>query len=90
MSGRLLLMSSRELSPCRTFCPSEFNAHKMSDEENKNDHWYLPVINWEKCLTVPQKVRLSTVGLPDKMHEIIFTITEILVGYSIYYQDVGN
>ena len=27
------------------------NTHKMSDEENKNDHWYLAVINWGKCLT---------------------------------------
>ena len=27
-----------------------FNTHKPSHKENKNDHWYLPVINWEKCL----------------------------------------
>ncbi len=28
MSGRLLLMSDRELTPCRTFCPARSNKHK--------------------------------------------------------------
>ncbi len=32
----IMLMSGRELRPCRTFCPAEFNTHKMSDKENKN------------------------------------------------------
>ncbi len=30
MSGRLLLMSDRELKHCRTFCPAGFNTQKMS------------------------------------------------------------
>ncbi len=48
------VLSGRELRPCQTFCPAGFsNTHKMSNKENKNDHWYLifPVINWGKCLT---------------------------------------
>ncbi len=79
MSGRLLLMSNRELRHCRTFCPAVFNTHKMSDKENENDHWYLPVINWEKCLTGVQNVRQSARGLRDRMSgtpEIIFAISE--------------
>ncbi len=40
MSGRLLLMSGRELRPCQTFCQAGFNTHKMSDKENKDDLWY--------------------------------------------------
>ena len=78
MSGRLMLMSSRELRPCRTFCPAEFNTHKMSDKENKNDQLYLPVINWGKCLTAAQNVRQGAEGLPDILSgtpEIIFAIT---------------
>ena len=79
MSGRLLLMSGRGLRPCRTFCPAGFNPHKMSDKANKNDHWYLPVINWEKCLTGTQHVRQIVEGLPDILSgtpEIIFAITD--------------
>ena len=57
MSSRLLLMSGRELRPCRTFCPAGFNTHKMSDKEKKNDHWYLPVINWGICLTGAKNVQ---------------------------------
>ncbi len=78
MSGRPLLMSGRELRPCRTFCPAGFNTPKMPDKENKNDHWYLPVINWEKSLTWAQNVRQSAQGLPDILSgtpEIIFAIT---------------
>ncbi len=78
MSGRLLLMSGRELRPCRTFCPAGFNKHKMSDKENKNDHWYLPYINWQKCLTGAKNVWQTTEGLPDILSgtpKIIFAIT---------------
>ncbi len=57
MSGRLLLMSGRELISCQTFCPAGFNQHKMSDKVNENDHWYLAVVNWEKCLVATQNVR---------------------------------
>ncbi len=81
MSGRLLLMSGRELRPCRTFCPAGLNTHKMFDKENKNDHWRLPVIIWEECLTGAQNVRQSAEGLPDILSstpEIIFAITEKL------------
>ena len=77
MSGRLLLMSGRELIPCRTFCPACCNTHKMSDNKGKNHHWYWPVINWEKCLTWVQ----SAEGLPDilsGMLEIIFAITDLV------------
>ncbi len=48
VSSRLLLMANRELRPCWTFCPAGFNTNEVSDKENKNDHWYLPGINWEK------------------------------------------
>ena len=48
VSSRLLLMANRELRPCWTFCPAAFNTNKVSDKGNKNDHWYLPGINWEK------------------------------------------
>ncbi len=78
MSGRLLLMSGRELRPCRTFCPAGFNTHKMSDKDNMNVHWYLPVINWRKCPTGSQNVRQSAEGLPDTLSgtpKIIFAIT---------------
>ncbi len=82
MSGRLLLMSGRELRPCRTFSPAGFNTHKMSDKDNKNYHWYLPVIGWGKCLTGFQNVRQNVEDLPDilsGMLEIIFAITDTLV-----------
>ncbi len=75
---RLLLMSGREVRLCRTFCPAWFNTHKMFDKENKNGYWYLPVINWGKCLTGAQNVRQGTEGLPDILSgipEIIFAIT---------------
>ncbi len=77
MSGRLLLMSGRELRPCRTFCPAGFTKHKMCDKENKNVDWYLPEINWQKCLTGAQNVRQTTEGLPilSGTPEIIFAIT---------------
>ena len=78
MSGKLLVMSGRELRPCRTFCPAGFEAHTISDKENKNDHRYLPGINCVKCLTGAQNVRHSTDGLPDISSgtpEIIFAIT---------------
>ncbi len=35
----------------------------MSIEEKKNNHWYLPVIDWGKCLTGAQNVRQNTEGL---------------------------
>ncbi len=79
MSGRLLLMSGRELRPCRTFCPAGFNTHRMSNNETKNDHCYLPFINWENCLTGVQNVRQSAEGLPDTLSgtpKIFFAITE--------------
>ncbi len=79
LSGRLLLMSGRELIPCWTFCPACCNTHKMSDNKGKDHHWYWPVINWEKCLTWAQNVRQSAEGLPDilsGMLEIIFAITD--------------
>ncbi len=49
------------------------------DKENKNDKWYLPVINWEKCLTAAENVRQSAEGLPDILSgtpKINFAITE--------------
>ncbi len=85
MSGRLLLMSGRELIPCRTFCPAGFNTHKMSERKNKNDHCYEPVINWEKCLAGAQNVRQSAEGLLDILSgtpKIIFAITVLLRVYS--------
>ncbi len=81
MSGRLLLMSGRELIPCWTFCPAGFNQHNVwqsRDKEKENDHWYLPVVNWEKCLTGTLNVRQHVEGLLDILSgtpEIIFTIT---------------
>ncbi len=69
MSSRLLLMSGRELTPCRIFCPAGFNTQRMSDKQTKNDHCYLPVINWENCLTGVQNVWQI---VEDK---IIFAIT---------------
>ncbi len=78
MSCRLLVLSDRELRPCRTFCPAGFKTHTISDKENKNDHRYLPVINCEKCLTAAQNVRHSADDLPDILSgtsEIIFAIT---------------
>ncbi len=50
-------ISGRNPRHCQRFCPAGLNTHKMSEKENKNDHWYLPDINWEKCLTVAQNVR---------------------------------
>ena len=79
MSGRLILMSGRELRPCRTFCPAGFNSHKMSDKKNKNDPRHLPAINWEKSLTGAQNVRQSSAGLSDIFFffsKIIFVITD--------------
>ena len=65
--------------------PAEFNTHKMSDKENKNDRWYLPVINWGKCLTGAQNVLESPEGLPNILSgssEIIFMINDS--GFVIY------
>ena len=56
MSSRLLLMSGRELRPCRTFCPAGFNKHKMPYKVNKNDQWYLPGIS---CKNVWQGLKMS-------------------------------
>ncbi len=47
-------------------------------KEIKNDHWYLPATNWEKCLTGAENVRQSTEGLPDILSgtpKIIFAIS---------------
>ncbi len=52
MSDRLVLMSDRELRPCRTLCPAGFNTHKISHKEIKKDHWHLQVINWENVWQV--------------------------------------
>ena len=79
MSGRLLLMSGRELRLCQTFCPAGLNTHKMFDKEYENNHCYLAVINWEECLTGAQNVRQSAEGLPDILSgtpEIIFATTD--------------
>ncbi len=69
MSCRLLLISGREVRPCLTLCPAGFNfkinTHKLSYKENKNDHWYLPVLNWEKYLTGTQNVQQTAEGMLD-------------------------
>ncbi len=65
---RLLLMSGRELRPCRRFCPEEFNVHRMPDKENNNDHCYLSLINWENSLTFAQNVPQSTEGVWHARH----------------------
>ncbi len=72
---------------CRTFYPAGFNTHKMSDKENKNDQGYLPVINWEKCLTGVQNVRQGAEGLLDILSgtpEMILAITVPSVKRFIY------
>ncbi len=64
MSSRVLLMSSKGLSPCRTFCPAGFNICRLSVAKNV---WH-----------GDQNVRQSIEDLPDILsgtHEIIFART---------------
>ncbi len=85
-SGRVLLMSGRQVRACRTFCPAGFNTHKMSDKGNKNCFLYLPVINWEKCLTGVQNVRKGAESVPD----ILSGTLEINFAITVYNVMIGN